>query len=376
MTQMLYSSIFLALNLIVFICGQQFEPQVHIGDANGTLVANGSTYDATAPANTNTNAFNITCGLDTDTIGISHVNLTCPSGTERPLNYSSLGPSGTFLLRIIGTGVVACHCSVTNTSGDIVGLTSFYLNLIVVPYVPGLAPIVLWNRNQTLADGDTLYIDLELRTNKTIILSYGVYDGYPLVSNITLTCNNKVVTFDKDNEAAYSFDITPAWNGARCVCSAGHVTGRYTLTSSFNVNVTPKIRVTWKGTILTEGYRLRVDLQGKKEISEVFTCSASSLVQKIEFSCKIPDKALPTSDSVYSSSATFTYTTNLVDKWITCKCTAYYSIIGTGKTETSSFLLSSQGDIKKGLMGMSMALLGSVLTTALVGQLLGHKSWF
>ncbi|CAL1548437.1 unnamed protein product, partial [Lymnaea stagnalis] len=112
MTQMFYSSIFLAFNLILIIYGQQFQPQVHIGGASGTLVANGSTYSATAPANTNINSLNITCGLDVDATGISHVNLTVPSGTVRFLNFSSLGSSGTFLLRILGTGVLTCHCSV------------------------------------------------------------------------------------------------------------------------------------------------------------------------------------------------------------------------------------------------------------------------
>ncbi|CAL1537438.1 unnamed protein product [Lymnaea stagnalis] len=99
----------------------------------------------------------------------------------------------------------------------------------------------------------------------------------------------------------------------------------------------------WKGSIIPDGYSLKVNLQGNRGIKEDFTCWASELVQKIEFSCRVPGNLLPTSSSVLNFGATFTFTTSVVDKWIPCKCTAYYSIIGTGKTETSSFLLTSQG---------------------------------
>ncbi|CAL1537435.1 unnamed protein product, partial [Lymnaea stagnalis] len=140
-----------------------------------------------------------------------------------------------------------------------------------------------------------------------------------------------------------------------------------------------QVTVKWNGTIVADGQKLRVPIKiskyGPNKIEEDFFCSGSSQIYKIEFSCLIPGNIFPTADTVYSSSARFTFTTYVVNKWIDCKCKASYGVLGTGRSETSSFQLSSQADIKKGPMGMSMALLGSVLTTVLVAQPLGHMTW-
>ncbi|CAL1537436.1 unnamed protein product, partial [Lymnaea stagnalis] len=126
-----------------------------------------------------------------------------------------------------------------------------------------------------------------------------------------------------------------------------------------------KPKVTWNGRLVPDGGRIRVPItfstSGEKFIKEAFVCEGSDAAEKMMFSCIIPGYFLPaTTGWLYRSREIFTFTTENVDKLISCTCSVSYSSLWT---ETSLFYLTSQADIKKGLMGMSMSLLSSVLTS-------------
>lgn len=137
--------------------------------------------------------------------------------------------------------------------------------------------------------------------------------------------------------------------------------------------VTAKVTVTWNGTTVAEGFRLRVPVRvassGGSEIRENITCSAFSTVEKLEFSCTLEGNTY--TRSVNWQRETFPFSSTEIVKWYNCRCTAYYS---SDQTESSTFLMSSKADIKKRIVEMLITLLGSISSTVILTQFIGHRS--
>ncbi|CAL1543077.1 unnamed protein product, partial [Lymnaea stagnalis] len=215
---------------------QQSDPQVVVVNFNETRLTNGSTFHVTAAPDTNTNKLIVLCGVGRARTDLRNVTLTCRFAGGRPQESTLPAPSGLFDLDVFGTTTAACQCNVKDVLEKIVGTTTFYLNFTVHEYVPRKQPLVKYG-DLTVADGDQLRVSLDLLSEKRINLMCQVFDGYPRVVNITLTCRgSSPFTIEDTYIAEFVLTVTQKTD-VPCFCTAGHETGLYRMTSSFAVNV-------------------------------------------------------------------------------------------------------------------------------------------
>ncbi|CAL1549136.1 unnamed protein product, partial [Lymnaea stagnalis] len=92
---------------------------------------------------------------------------------------------------------------------------------------PKVYPIINVN-NKDYKDGDTY----QVKDDDYIFASCSVTGGSPAVSHITLTCGVETLTVTGTKAILQGRKAQRTMAGENCTCSARHVTGCYTLTTS------------------------------------------------------------------------------------------------------------------------------------------------